>query len=397
MSIFKMLWVIVAVSVAVFRIPSAACAGDVFHMPAGQTSLEFVPVGDVGNVADSTGYGAVDYTYQFGTYHVTSAQYCVFLNAVAGSDPYGLYNTNMAVGHLAASGIARGGGPGSYTYSVASGYENFAVNYVSWGSAARFVNWLNNGQPSDAEGPGTTETGAYTLNGAVTAAALNAVVRNPGHRYYIPSEDEQYKALYYKGGSTNASYWLYPTRNNTAPSNVLSTTGTNNANYKVGSSNTDPVHLLTPVGAFASTVGPYGEYDPAGDLWQWNEALISVSGLSVAGDRGGGFNDSASFIVSTFRNARNMRTDANYDIGLRIAEIPGPASPALLSPTPGWTNGVFGLTLSAPLGQQWQIQGSTDLSNWKVLGALFSSNTPVLFMDSEATNFNSRFYRAVNQ
>ncbi len=56
----------------------------------------------MGNAADSTGYGAVDYPYQFGKYHVTSAQYCVLLNAVAVSDPYELYNTNMEVGHLAA-------------------------------------------------------------------------------------------------------------------------------------------------------------------------------------------------------------------------------------------------------------------------------------------------------
>jgi formylglycine-generating enzyme required for sulfatase activity len=388
-------WLIVPLSALAGCASPGASAGDVFHMPAGQTSIEFVAVGDVGNVADSTGYGAVGYAYQFGKYHVTAAQYCVFLNAVAASDPYGLYNTNMAVGNLAACGIARGSSPGTFAYSVASGYENFPANYVNWGSAARFVNWLNNGQPGAPEGPGTTETGAYPLNGALTITALNAVARNPGYRYYIPSEDEQYKALYYMGGSTNAGYWHYPTHSDTAPSNVLSATGTNNANYKVGGSNTDPVHLLTPVGAFAATIGPYGEFDAAGDVWQWNEALIPVTGFTVAGDRGGGFNDSASFIVSTYRNARNLRTTAGYDVGFRIAAMP--PSPPVLSPSPGWTNGVFGLTLSALAGQQWQIQGSTNLPNWTVLGTIFVSNSPALFIDSQATNFNGRFYRAVSQ
>ena len=33
------------------------------------------------------------------------------------------------------------------------------------------------------------------------------------------------------GGGTKARYWTCPTQSNTAPSNVLSTTGTNNANY----------------------------------------------------------------------------------------------------------------------------------------------------------------------
>ena len=68
---------------------------DVFNMPAGQTSLQFVTVGDPGNAADTaTGcYGSVGYTYQMGKYDVTVGQYCQFLNAVAKTDTYGLYNS----------------------------------------------------------------------------------------------------------------------------------------------------------------------------------------------------------------------------------------------------------------------------------------------------------------
>jgi hypothetical protein len=59
---------------------------DVFDMPSGQTSLLFVPVGDPGNAADTTGYGSVGYPYQMGKYDVTVGQYCGFLNAVAKTD-----------------------------------------------------------------------------------------------------------------------------------------------------------------------------------------------------------------------------------------------------------------------------------------------------------------------
>ena len=50
---------------------------NVYDMPTGQTSLQFVTVGNPGNAADpSTGYGSVGYTYQMGKYDVTLGQYC---------------------------------------------------------------------------------------------------------------------------------------------------------------------------------------------------------------------------------------------------------------------------------------------------------------------------------
>ncbi len=51
-----------------------------------------------------------------------------------------------------------------------------------------------NGQPTGAQGPATTEDGAYTLNGATAGfvAGLNAVNPNTGEPplFYIPREDE---------------------------------------------------------------------------------------------------------------------------------------------------------------------------------------------------------------
>jgi probable HAF family extracellular repeat protein len=74
---------------AVALLTSAVTAqADVFNMPSGDTSLQFVSVGDPGNVADTTGYGSVGYTYQMGAYDVTNNQYAAFLSAAAtGSDP----------------------------------------------------------------------------------------------------------------------------------------------------------------------------------------------------------------------------------------------------------------------------------------------------------------------
>ena len=319
---------------------------DVFNMPPAQDGIEFVTVGDPGNAPDTTGYGAVGYTYQIGKYDVTSAQYCQFLNAVAPADPYSLYGSGMWNGSAAGGcGIVRSGTSGSYTYSVVpdsgvpgqagyANYANFPVNYVTWGDAARFCNWLENGQPSGAEGPGTTETGSYTLNGATSQAALLAVTRNPGAVYVLPTADEWYKASYYKGGGTNAGYWLYPTQSDTAPVNILSPTGTNNANfydrYGTGTGGfTDPVNYLTAVGDFADSPGPYGTFDMGGDVDQWTEAVFGFSG-SLRGISGIDFGGPSDCLESSLAETGSYPASGSFGTGFRVAEVPEPSSFALL-------------------------------------------------------------------
>jgi hypothetical protein len=54
------------------------------------------------------------------------------------------------------------------------------------------------------------------------------------------------------------------------------------------------------------------------------------------------------------------------------------------------------LTLQGLPGQIYQIESSTNLMNWSLLGSVTASNTPVLFLDSAAANQPRRFYRAVS-
>jgi hypothetical protein len=246
----------------------------------------------------------------------------------ATADPYGLYssNTEAFAGALTNIGITQSYTKKSgYTYSFSDSADAQAGNCpmfdVTWGDAARFCNWLANGQPTGAEGPGTTETGSYTLGGATSSAALLAVTRNPGATYFIPSENEWYKAAYYN--PTKGTYWAYPTQSNAAPSNVLSATGTNNANYFNGG-DTDPTNLLTPVGAFAASPGPYGTYDMGGDVFEWNEAVI---GGSSRGLRGGEWFEGASLLASSQRVSGYFPDDDSDYFGFRVAAAdPGDAN-----------------------------------------------------------------------
>ena len=306
-------------------------------------TISWSTVGDPGNAPDTavmsdgtTGYGSVPYVYRIGTYDVTTGQYAAFLNAVAATDPYGVYSFEMNGDKF---GISQSGSSGNYSYAV-HGNPNVPMFEVTWGDAARFANWLQNGQPTGAEGPATTEAGAYTLNGAVTSAALLTITRNPGATTFLPSENEWYKAAYYKSGGTNVGYWTYPTKSNTSPINILSATGTNNANFfdEFGTGNgsyTDPVNYLTPVGAFADSPGPYGTFDMGGDVFQWNEA--EVGGIT-RGLRAGAFGFYSNALASSARFITYYPPAIVNDyVGFRVASLPVPEPSTWLLATIGMT------------------------------------------------------------
>ncbi|MBN2475921.1 MAG: SUMF1/EgtB/PvdO family nonheme iron enzyme [Pirellulales bacterium] len=91
-------------------------------------------------------------------------------------------------------GITRSGLPGSYRYEVLPQRGNRPVDYVGWYDALRFANWLHNGQRRAAQGPTTTEDDAYDMSRGAS------ISRKADARVWLPSEDEWYKAAYYKGG-----------------------------------------------------------------------------------------------------------------------------------------------------------------------------------------------------
>jgi hypothetical protein len=209
--------------------------------PTYAITIEMVTVGDSGNTADTTGYGAVAYEYQIGKYEVTIGQYASFLNAVAADDPNAVYDPRMGWPSVIWSsrniaGITQSGSPSTYKYAVSGPFgairplgadspSDRPITLTSWSSAARFANWMANGQPTGAQGPTTTENGAYDLTELCTGVVPAKHAINPNTQapptFYVPTENEWYKAAYYKGGGTNAGYWDYATQSDSAPGNII--------------------------------------------------------------------------------------------------------------------------------------------------------------------------------
>jgi formylglycine-generating enzyme required for sulfatase activity len=305
--------------------------------PAHAVTFDWVTVGDPNNADDThgDGYGGVDYTYRISKHEVTNAQYAEFLNAVdpTGANSLSLYNSNMSSD--ARGGInLNGGAANGSKYEIKSGRDNNPVVYTSFFDAMRFVNWLENGQ-----GSGDTESGVYTIGSGTDET------RNPNATFFIPSEDEWYKAAYY---DPSGVYYDYPTGTDTEPysdnpaslntpddTNVAnffkndSTANGYNDGYAVTGSTTFVAsqNYLTDVGAYSSATSPYGTFDQGGNVWEWNEAVISSS---FRGLRGGSFNG-----YSLIGDANDLRAGVRgaddpagvyYDVGFRVATVPEPST-----------------------------------------------------------------------
>jgi len=286
-----------------------------FVLPAhAEVTFDWVTVGGPGNTCETQSqgcFGAVANTYRISKFETTNAQYAEFLNAVATTDTYGLYNASMGI---QLGGISRSGSPGSYTYNAIVGRENRPVNHVSFWDALRFANWLQNGQPTGAQGTTTTENGAYTLT--PDGIANNTVVRNTSvATFFITSEDEWYKAAYYD--PVSMSYFDYPAGTDTptvcaAPGD---TPNAANCEYAVED-------YLSEVGSYTASVSPSGTFDQGGNVSEWTEAILN-QGVS-RGQRGGAFFNDPSDLSAPLRADYGPTGEIN-SIGIRIATRSYPA------------------------------------------------------------------------
>jgi formylglycine-generating enzyme required for sulfatase activity len=307
-------------------------------------TIDLVPIGNPANPADVQAMfsaGRVDYAFELGKYEVTNSQYVDFLNAVdpAGANTLGLYNDQMSSSSRGGVNFSAAAASGQ-KYAVKAGRATNPVVFVSFYDAARFTNWLQNGQ-----GNGNTEDGAYELSGGTPIPGNGeALTRKVTAAWCLPNFDEWYKAAYHKNDGVTNHYWDYATASDAIPTSDqppgVAPNQANSANFKrddnlangindgyavTGSSAlVAGTNYLTNVGAYTIADSAYGTFDQNGNVWEWTDTSLGIFPARLIG--GGSWFNEAPLLASDSQS--NTQSSGEFDtIGFRVARVPPGALP----------------------------------------------------------------------
>ena len=271
---------------------------DTFGSGANEFTMDFVDIGNAGNAADNTGYGAVGYNYQMGAYEVNEGMI----------SSYNAANPSLLI-----------------TMDQNPRGVNKPATSVNWNEAARFVNWLNASQGHAAAYKFTT-SGANDHIALWTAGDAGYDASNPFRNseahYFLPSQNEWYKSAYYdpdKNGGTGG-YWDYATGSDTVPTATYGGTADETAVYRdgVNASPLAPADITN-----AGGLSPYGTMAQNGNVWEWME-----SGATAPNDladearviRGGYWISNSTQILWSYHKTPSP-TSTYYAYGFRVAAV----------------------------------------------------------------------------
>jgi len=247
---------------------------------SGLAQAAFVTIGNAGNAADTANggvYGDVAYTYQISATEVTIAE---FTASGAGSGNENYWNDGTRTVGTAA--------PASYV----SLYEAMKYcNYITSGD-------VNSGYYSTSDGGATYQANALSHDAYAAANGLT---------YFVPTDDEWYKAAYYK--PDNSGYSLYANGTDTTP--TWGTTEGWNYNFV----NSSPNYTWT---AGYGGAEQNGTYDMMGNVREWMEDSSGVI-------RGGAYLYSEILLRSSSRN-NSYQANEFDNVGFRVVAIPEPAT-----------------------------------------------------------------------
>ncbi|MCR4414050.1 MAG: SUMF1/EgtB/PvdO family nonheme iron enzyme, partial [Thermoguttaceae bacterium] len=259
-------------------------------------SMDFVTVGNPGNAPDTeTGYGAVGYTYRIGKYEVRESDWDAVSNASASdllNDP----------GYWAA---------------------NQPVTAISWHEAAMFTNWLTSGD---------VRLGVYTIDssGRVTGIDRTSALSTYGTIYFLPTENEWYKAAYYDPNKPGgAGYWDYPTKHDdpNVPVGIHLGDNTFDAVFNQGYNQGRPNGYWE-----AGLLSAYGTMGQGGNVFEWTETTVETGMGSWRRVRGGAWGDTAEWLHAA-QPHQLPPTDELTGVGFRVASMGGDRAPVAFDDT----------------------------------------------------------------
>jgi formylglycine-generating enzyme required for sulfatase activity len=201
---------------------------------------------------------------------------------------------------------------------------------LSWHEAAAFVNWINISSGNQAAYKLTYTSGRWSMSlWQSFDPGYNSFnqYRNSLAKYFLPSEDEWYKAAY--GMSNGGGYSLYTTGSDLAPAGVAGGTlpGTT-----VWGGQVSPSDVMS-----AGGLSSYGTMAQGGNIWEMLETAKEVSNNSDVNSlramRGGDYSDDLvpEWQLSTTSPSwsADNKLDDTFNKGFRVAAVPEPTTYAL--------------------------------------------------------------------
>jgi formylglycine-generating enzyme len=250
--------------------------------------IEFVTIGNPGNAADTggtPGCGAVGYMYRIGKYEVTNSQWKAFVSA-AGA-PIG----NPSNGYDDISHWTRDQQP---------------IDYISWYEAAQFCNYLTSGDKSKGVyifSGNNSNPGNFLGIDRATAKATYGMI------YFLPTEDEWYKAAYFKPDGSGYSFFA---------------NGTNTAPIAGVESNYYSIYTIGPWDVGSGSQEQNGTFDMMGNDWEWLETFAS----SEPKMRGGMYVHWFDTYLRSSGCWSYFPADEDGGLSFRVASLPPPPPPS---------------------------------------------------------------------
>jgi len=269
---------------------------------ANEFQIEFVEIGNPGNVADINGQpnpaGAVNYVYNIGKYEI-SRGIIEKANAAAG---LGIGMWDMA-----------GWGFGS------NGPKQPATG-MNWFMMARFVNYLNTSSGYQAAYKFDANNTFQLWTSAEAGFNPSNPFRNGLAKYVIPNSNEWYKAAY---GSLSGVWYKYATGSDSIPSTVTGGTLANTAVYDQW------IHSGPAAVDNAGGLSAFGTMAQTGNVWEFTETF--VPGPDDPREiRGGQWTQQSTDVISSNYQSVYGANGGHPEIGFRVAMVPEPSSLTLL-------------------------------------------------------------------